>query len=97
MIAPLTFQVLSEIGLDISGARSKSADEFAGQSFDYVITLCDQARQSCPVFPGRQHALHWDTKDPATAPPESQLVAFRQVRDELSARINLLVRQALPE
>ena len=93
-IAPLTFAVLSEIGLDWPGTRSKSADEFAGQSFDYVITLCETSRQSCPVFPGRHHALHWDIVDPAAAPPARQLAAFRAVRDELSARIGIFARQA---
>jgi arsenate reductase len=74
---------MAEIGIDISGHRSKSVDEFRGQAFDYVITVCDGAREACPVFPGQARQIHHDFEDPAAAPAERQLVVFRKVRDEL--------------
>ena len=64
-VNPYTVRVLDDAGIDWSGARSKSVDEFAGQSFDYVITVCDRARQSCPVFPGTNNTLHWGLEDPS--------------------------------
>jgi len=93
-IAPLTVSVMQEIGIDISGQRSKSVDEFAGREFDYVITVCDRAKERCPVFPGQGKRLHWSVEDPADAeargvPPPR---AFQAARDELWARIEALVR-----
>ncbi len=64
-INPLTLRVLAEAGIDASWARSKSVDEYLGQTFDYVVTVCDQARQACPVFPGVHESLHWGYEDPA--------------------------------
>ena len=64
-LAEETVAVMREIGIDVSGQRSKSVDEFAGQEFDYVITVCDTARESCPVFPGGGKRLHWSVADPA--------------------------------
>ena len=66
-INPLTLRVLAEAGIDASWARSKSVDEYLGQSFDYVVTVCDEARQACPVFPGVHESLHWGYEDPAEA------------------------------
>ncbi len=66
-INPLTVRVLEEAGIDASWARSKSVQEYLGQSFDYVITVCDEARQACPVFPGVHESLHWGYEDPALA------------------------------
>lgn len=88
-VNPLTVRVLGEIGIDASPARSKSVDEFLGQTFDYVITVCDQARQACPVFPGSQRSLHWGYEDPAAAggSEEERLNAFRSVCTQMSARI----------
>lgn len=85
---PLAVEALREIGLDISGQRSKSVDEFSGQRFDTVITVCDTAAEACPVFPGAPQRIHWSLPDPA-APmpnrgPEEQLPAFRKVRDALN-------------
>ena len=88
-INPLTVRVLGEIGIDVSSARSKSVDEFLGQSFDYVITVCDQARQACPVFPGSHRSLHWGYDDPAAAEggEAERLKVFRSVCTQMSSRI----------
>lgn len=90
---PLAVRVMAERGVDISGQRSKPVSEFQGQAFDYVVTVCDRARQSCPSFPGA-HTLHWDLPDPAEVhgPEEERLRAFRSVRDELESRIRALLR-----
>jgi arsenate reductase len=88
-INPLTLRVLAEAGIDASWARSKSVDEYLGQSFDYVVTVCDQARQSCPVFPGVHESLHWGYEDPAAAEgtEEERLAVFRKVFIQLGERI----------
>src|SRR5258708_28804373 len=72
--------VMSEIGIDISGHRSKSVEEFIGQEFDYVITVCDHGKELCPMFPGRTKHLHWSFGDPATAPgsEEERRAALRR-------------------
>ena len=79
--------VMRELGIDISGHRSKHVDEFDGQRFDYVITVCDNAKESCPVFPGATKRLHRSFEDPAALEgSEAERVAlFRRVRDELRA------------
>lgn len=88
-INPLTLRVLAEAGMDASWARSKSVEEFLGQSFDYVVTVCDQARQSCPVFPSVHQSLHWGYEDPAAAEgtEEERLDVFRKVFIQLGERI----------
>lgn len=80
---PQAVAAMAELGIDISGYRSKSVDEFRGQQFDYVITVCDRARETCPVFPGRAQQFHQDFEDPAAAPADQQVAAFRRVRDEI--------------
>jgi arsenate reductase len=80
--------VMSEIGIDIAGSRSKSVDEFAGQEFDYVFTVCDNARESCPLFPGGGKRLHHSFEDPAAAPADQQLAVFRKVRDQIASRLH---------
>ena len=77
--------VMRELGIDISEHRSKSVDEFAGQSFDYVLTVCDNAQESCPIYPGQANRLHHSFEDPASAegPEEDRLSAFRGVRDQI--------------
>ena len=92
-VNPSTVQVLSEVGIDWSTARSKSVAEFLGQPFDYVITVCDRARQSCPVFPGEHTSLHWDLDDPAEVggPDEARLGAFRRTRTEVATRLRPFV------
>ena len=82
-VNPTAVKVMREIGIDISGHRSKSMDEFKGQRFDYVITVCDNAKESCPIFSGRTKVIHWSFPDPLHGQEESEavLVEFRQVRD----------------
>ena len=88
-INPLTLRVLADAGIDASFARSKSVDEFLGQTFDYVVTVCDQARQSCPVFPGVHESLHWGYEDPAAAEgtDDERLKVFRQVFIQIGERV----------
>jgi arsenate reductase len=92
-INPLTLRVLDEAGLDASWARSKSVTEYLGQSFDYVITVCDEARQVCPVFPGVHESLHWGYEDPAAAEgtEEERLAVFRRVFTQMAERINQFI------
>jgi arsenate reductase (thioredoxin) len=96
-INPLTLRVLADAGIDASWARSKSVTEYLGQRFDYVVTVCDQARQSCPVFPGVHETLHWGYEDPAAAEgtDDERLAAFRRVFVGLGGRIHQFVPLAL--
>ncbi len=84
-VRPEAIVVMRELGIDISGHRSKCVDEFAGQPFDYVLTVCDNARESCPLFPGNGTAIHQNFEDPAAlqGSEEERLAAFRRVRDEI--------------
>jgi arsenate reductase (thioredoxin) len=86
-VRPEAIAVLREQGIDISGHRSKSVEEFAGQSFDYLITVCDSARESCPLFFGAVNRMHHSFEDPAAlnGPDEDRLALFRRVRDQLRA------------
>jgi len=80
---PNAVAAMNEAGIDISNHRSKSVDEFAGQQFDYVITVCNNAKESCPIFPGGTTRLHQSFEDPAAAPDGQQLETSRRVRDQL--------------
>ena len=80
---PKAVEAMSEIGIDISGQRSKSVDEFADQQFDYIITVCDNAKESCPIFPGKGRRIHQSFEDPAAAMPAQQLEVFRRVREAI--------------
>jgi arsenate reductase len=84
-VRPEAIAVMRELGIDISGHRSKPVDEFAGQRFDYVLTVCDNARESCPIYPGHVNRLHHCFDDPAAVEgsEEERLAAFRRVRDEI--------------
>lgn len=85
-VRPEAIQAMKEIGIDISNHRSKSIDEFAGQEFDYIITVCDHANEQCPVFPGRAHRLHHSFEDPPApevGTDEERLQIFCRVRDEI--------------
>jgi arsenate reductase len=83
-VRPEAIAAMAEIGIDISNHRSKSVDEFVGQDLDYVITVCDNANEACPVFPGATRRLHWPFDDPAVT---EDAAAFRRVRDQIHARI----------
>jgi arsenate reductase len=80
-VRPEAIAVMRELGIDISGHRSKSVDEFTAQEFDYVITVCDHANEICPVFPGKTQRLHWSFEDPTDE------ASFRKIRDQIRARI----------
>ena len=86
-VRPMAIKAMNEIGIDISGHRSKSVDELEGQSFDYVITVCDNANQQCPMFPGSTQRVHWSIEDPAVGSAEAQLKVFERVRDELREKL----------
>lgn len=88
-VRPETIAVMNEIGIDISGHRSKSIDEFKGLELDVVITVCDNAKEACPVFPGHTQRLHWPFEDPASVEGtlEQRKDAFRKVRDRIRGRI----------
>ncbi len=87
-VRPEAIEVMRESGVDLSSHRSKSSAEFAGQSFDYVITVCDKARDACPVFPSATVRLHWSFEDPAAVEGSStvRLAAFRRIRDLIRDR-----------
>ncbi len=92
-VNPLAIAVMREIGIDISGHRSKSAGEFLREHFAYVITVCDSASERCPVFPFAAKRLHWSLDDPAAAQGSQQdrLPVFRRVRDEIAERVHAFV------
>jgi arsenate reductase len=92
-VNPLAIAAMREIGVDISGHRSKSVKEFLGQHFTYVITVCESANERCPVFPGTVKRLHWRLQDPAaTVGSEAQrMEVFRRVRDDIAERVRALV------
>jgi arsenate reductase (thioredoxin) len=88
-VRPLAIKVMEEIGIDISGQESKTLERYQQEPFDYVITVCDDANEVCPFFPGAQSRLHWSLKDPSKAEgsEEERLAAFREVRDGIRRRI----------
>jgi arsenate reductase len=88
-VRPLAIKAMAEIGIDISHQRSKVLTEYLSQPFDYVITVCDQANESCPVFPGANNRLHWSFPDPsrATSTEEEQMAVYRQVREAIATRL----------
>jgi arsenate reductase len=98
-VHPLTIKSLAEVGIDISAADSKSVQAFAGQTFEYVVTVCDRAREACPVFPGAGNSMHWSFDDPAeaTGTDEERLLVFRRVRAEIGTRLRTFIPLALRE
>ena len=95
-VRPEAITVMREIGIDISGHRSKSVDEFAGQDFDYVITVCDNANETCPMFPGKTNRIHQNFEDPpkrGVGSDESRLKIFRRVRDEIRQWMGEFIRK----
>lgn len=96
VVRPEAVAAMADLGIDISDHRSKSVDEFTGQEFDYVITVCDNAKEECPVFPGKTRRIHWGFEDPAAAPGdyESRLAVFKRVRDEIRRHLRDFVADA---
>jgi len=90
---PLAVRVMAEAGVDISHQKSKHLDTLMGQPFDYVITVCDRARDACPVWPGARENIHWSFDDPAlaTASDEEKMQVFRRVAVEIKLRITLFL------
>ena len=97
LVHPLAVAVMAEAGVDLSAHRSKSASEFAGQTFDLVVTVCDAAKEACPLFPGAVRQVHESVPDPALAGAEGKAARdrFRFVRDLIRERIVPLVRREL--
>jgi len=95
---PNAVRVMRERDIDLSGRRSKHLSEFAGERFDYVISLCDRVREVCPEFPGAPGLIHWSIPDPAREPgsDEETLPAFERIADQLSTRIEFLIRAIEP-
>lgn len=96
-VNPLAVESMKECDVDIYGHRSKSVREFLSQRFEFVITVCDQAQESCPTFPDSPRLLHWSIPDPATAggTTEERQAVFRLVRDQIRGRVEAFVRQEL--
>ncbi len=88
-VHPLAKKAMGEVGIDLSGHTSKTVDLLLDQPWDYVITVCDNANEKCPIFPKKTSRLHWSFPDPsrATGTEEERLEVFRQVRDQIEARL----------
>jgi arsenate reductase (thioredoxin) len=95
IVRPEAIAVMRELSIDISGHRSKSVDEFAGQSFTYVVTVCGNAKESCPVFPVDTRMMHWPHEDPASVEgsEEDRQEAFRRVRNQLHQKIKAFLAE----
>jgi arsenate reductase len=90
VVRPEAIEVMQEIGISLEGHRSKSVDEFVGKPIDYVITVCDNAKESCPIFPAQTSRMHWPFQDPPGPTEqtyEQRLAAFRMVRDRIRERL----------
>lgn len=88
-VRPEAIAVMAELGIDISSHRSKPVDEFLGREFAYVVTVCDNAKENCPYFPGNARRVHWSFEDPAAVEGDEavRLAAFRRIRDQIKARV----------
>ncbi len=97
-VRPEAVAVMRELGIDISGHRSKHLDAFRATEFRYVITVCDNAAESCPVFPGPAERIHWSFEDPAAVEgsEEERLAAFRRIRDQIAARVRAFAASLEP-
>jgi len=97
-VNPYAIQAMQETGVEMDGHTSKSMDAFAGQQFDYVITLCSDAEERCPFFPGAARRLHWPFDDPADTQgsPAERLGEFRRVRDQISERLISWIAEIRP-
>lgn len=94
-VNPLAVRAMAELGIDISHHESKSIERYTDQPWDYVITVCDRAAETCPVFVGGRQRLHWSFPDPASVsgPESARMEAFRSVRDALAERIKQFVME----
>lgn len=92
-VHPLAIEAMREVGIDISGHTSKTLEAFPGEHFDYVITVCDQANESCPIFPGDTERIHWSFEDPSAAggTDEERLRTFRTVRNAIQQRLRIFL------
>ena len=92
-VRPLAIEAMRELGIDISGHRSKTIESLGDQHFDVAVTVCDSANEACPIFPGSTRRLHWSFDDPsaATGSDDERLAVFRRVRDEIRAKIEEFV------
>lgn len=97
LVRPEAIAVMAELGIDLSGHRSKSVEEFLGQDFRYVVTVCDNARESCPVFPSQTERVHWSFEDPAavTGSQAEREAAFRSVRDQIAVKVRAFATSAV--
>jgi arsenate reductase len=88
-VHPLASRAMAEVGVDLSRHTSKTLEQFLGDRWDYVITVCDSANKKCPIFPIQSHRLHWSFEDPsqATGTDEQRLEVFRQVRDQIRKQL----------
>jgi arsenate reductase len=88
-VRPEAIEAMREVGMDISGQESKTLDRYLGEPFDYVVTVCDDANEACPVFPGAKERLHWSLPDPSSVTGEGgeRMEAFRSVRDRIRTLI----------
>jgi arsenate reductase len=94
-VNPRAIAAMAEVGIDISRHRSKRVNEFLGERPDYVITVCDRAKEACPTFPEGAAVLHWSFDDPAEAQgsEDERMHVFRRVRDEIADRIETWLRK----
>ena len=97
-VRPLAIRAMAELGIDISGQYSKTAADLGGQRFDYVVTVCDDAKEACPYYPNADHQVHWRFDDPSAAPgtDDEQRATYRRVRDEIATHIDEFVSAAQP-
>ena len=95
-VRPLAIRAMAELGIDITGQRSKTTADLGGQRFDYAVTVCEDAKEACPYYANAAHQVHWGFEDPAaaTGSEEERLNVFRRVRDEIAASIDEFVSAA---
>lgn len=99
IVRPEAIAAMKEIGIDISQHLSKSVDEFSGQEFDYVVTVCDNAKEQCPIFPGKTERIHWSIDDPAAAVGDeaARRPVFARVRDEIREKLKAFIAEKQDE
>ena len=95
VVNPKAIQVMQEDGIDISWHKSKDVSQFSGQKFDYIITVCNNAKEHCPFFPGEAERIHWSFEDPANATGTEQevLEIFRKVRDQIKSTMAIFAKE----